>query len=463
MLYTLEQAHVAAQQANWSLLNQHLQQLPLKKNGNGSQVLGETDCQQVLHLALQVIEAGDFQEKWDVAKVFPKLGKCSIAPLIAIVEDEAADLEVRWFASRILGEFDDPLVVISLVELLQSAEDEDLAEMAAQALSNIGSSAITALSSLLLEEESKYLAVQALAHIRHPETIAPLLTVVNDPLPSIRSTAIEALISFRDRRILPVLLEALQDPAAVVRKQAVIGLGLRGSNLPELEVLDYLKPLLYDFNPQVCQQAAIALGRLGTDEAAEALFRVLKSPATPISLQIDFVRALGWVQTPLALEYLQQALISFPVDYLHLGGNKAEGRRQKAEGKDKCLAGYDMTRVTPEVSQEIIAVLGRIELAELKSQATQILIELLHSEQFSVPYPTLKQTLAMSLGQLGEAQALEPLIKLLEEPDLTVRLHAIAALKNIPHAYSTLQQYGADENLTSKLQQGIAIALAEWF
>ncbi|NEQ69729.1 MAG: HEAT repeat domain-containing protein [Symploca sp. SIO2D2] len=427
MLTTLEQAHAAAQQRNWSLLNQHLQQLPLSKRGIDSPSLREPDYQQALNLALQVIEAGDFQEKWDAAKVFPKLGKRSIAPLIAIVENEAADLDVRWFAGRILGEFDDPLVVISLVELLQSAEDEDLAQMAAQALSNIGSSAITALSSLLEEEESRYLAVQTLAHIRRPETIAPLLTVVHDPLPSIRSTAIEALISFRDHRILPVILGALQDPAAAVRKEAVIGLGLRGPTLPESEVVNYLKPLLYDFNSEVCQQAAIALGRLGTDKAAEVLFPVIKSPATPISLKIEFVRALSWVQTPVALEYLQQALTGAP----------------------------------SEVCQEIITVLGRIEIAQLKSQATQIMIEFFASEKFSVK-PSFKLALAMSLGQLGEAQGLETLIKLLEEPDLTVRLHAIAALKNIPSAHTRLLQYEADENLSLTLQQGIAIALAEW-
>ena len=437
MLNTLEQAHVAAQQGNWSLLNQHLQQLPLSKNGKDSPFLREGDCQQALQLALQVIEAGDFQEKWDAAKVFPKLGKCSIAPLIAILENEEADLDVRWFASRILGEFDDPVVVISLVQLLQSAEDEELAQMAAQALSNIGSSAIAALSNLLAQEESRYLAVQALAQIRRPETITPLLSVVHDPLPSIRSTAIEALTSFRDRplggaesnrRILPVLLEALQDTAAVVRKEAVIGLGLQGQVLQELELVEYIKPLLYDFNPEVCQQAAIALGRIGTNEAAEALFRVIKSPATPISLKIEFVRALSWIPTSVALEYFQQALAWVP----------------------------------PEVCQEIIAVLGRVESVDLKPQATQILIRFLHSGQFVQQYLSLKQIIAMSLGQLGEVQALEPLIELLEEPNLTVRLHTLAALKKIPHAYHKLQQYGVNDNLTPMLKQGIAIALAEW-
>lgn len=236
MLNTLEQAHVAAQQGNWSLLNQHLQQLPLSKNGKDSPFLREGDCQQALQLALQVIEAGDFQEKWDAAKVFPKLGKCSIAPLIAILENEEADLDVRWFASRILGEFDDPVVVISLVQLLQSAEDEELAQMAAQALSNIGSSAIAALSNLLAQEESRYLAVQALAQIRRPETITPLLSVVHDPLPSIRSTAIEALTSFRDRPLGGA--ESNRSPMMTAYLQNVVGklLGFPEEQLPDSQL-----------------------------------------------------------------------------------------------------------------------------------------------------------------------------------------------------------------------------------
>src|SRR4028118_1565886 len=318
MSNALEQATAAAQQRNWSLLNQFLQQLPLGKNAvdteAGSVSLSDTDLEQVLNLALDVLYAGDFQERWEVAKVFPKLGAIAIAPLIEILEDEEADLELRWFAARILGGFNDPTVITTLVELLKTSEDEDLAAMAASTLSSLGDSAVEALASLLSNLESRLLATTALSQIRRPEIIAPLLGVVDDPQVAVRSTAIEALSSFHDPRIPPVLLGALNDRVAAVRKEAVIGLGLRSDLWKELDLLNRLKPLLYDFNGEVCQQAAIALGRSGTEEAADALFDALKSPATPVPLQIELIRALGWVRTAKTLDYLQQILAGGSVE-----------------------------------------------------------------------------------------------------------------------------------------------------
>ena len=432
MSNVLEQATAAAQQRNWSLLNQHLQHLPLGKNatdaGTESAPLNDTDLEQVLNLALDVLEAGDFQERWDVAKLFPKLGASAIAPLIEILQDDEAELELRWFAGRILGEFNHPTVITTLVDLLKTAEDEELSTMAAAALASLGDSAVEALTGLLADPESRLLATTSLSQIRRPEIIAPLLSVVNDPQVSVRSTAIEALSSFHDPRVPPVLLNALDDPAATVRKEAVIGLSLRSDLGEELDLLNRLKPLLYDFNREVCQQAAIALGRLGTDEAADALFEVIKSPATPVPLTYDFIRALGWVGTAKSLDYLQQAL----------------------------------AHVSVECVVEIVRVLGRLEKPALKTKAAQILIDFLNSEHPARQVATVKQAVAQAWGELGEVAAIDGLIGLLADPVDGVRLHAIAALKNFPSVHQQLIAIAADENLTPSLKEGIAIALAEW-
>jgi HEAT repeat protein len=433
MANILEQAHSAAKQKNWSLLNQCLQQLPLgKKVGDSdvdSQPLEDADLEQVLNLALNVLDAGDFQERWDVAKVFPKLGARAIAPLIEILEDEEADLELRWFAARILGEFNDPVVVTSLVELLGTSEDEELIEMAAAALTNLGASAIDALSKLLAQSESRLLAVRSLSQIRRSEIITPLLSVVHDQQVPVRSAAIEALSSFHDSRIDPVLLDALNDLAAPVRKEAAIALGLRSDLQEKVDLVNSLKPLLFDLNLEVCSCAAISLGRVGTNDAALTLFEVLKSPATPLPLQLIVVRALGWVATSGALEYLRQALSWAPV----------------------------------EVCQEIVTLLGRLEEPNLKPQAAEILIEFLNSGD-AAQEASLKQSLALALGQLGEIAALDQLIQLLADSDASVRLHAIAALKNLApeEAHRKLQQLAANEQLAPALKQGIAIALQEW-
>ncbi|MCA1992688.1 MAG: HEAT repeat domain-containing protein [Coleofasciculus sp. S288] len=419
---------MATNQQNWTLVNQCLQQLPLEKKGATSPSLNEPELQQILNLAVKVLVESDFQERWEVAKLFPKLGERAIAPLIEILEDEDADLELRWYAARILGEFQHPQVVTALVELLQNAEDEDLAEMAAAALANLGSFAIDALTPLLAEEDTRFLAVQALTHIRRVETIAPLLSVVDDPQVSIRAAVIEAISSFHDFRIPPVLVKALNDLAARVRKEAIIGLSLRPDLRDELDLVNRIKPLLWDFNGEVCQQAAIALGRLGTDDAAEALFQVLKSPATPLPLQITVVRALGWMETLDAVDYLQQGL----------------------------------TFTSVAACQEIVSVLGRLSEPSLRPKAAKILIDFLNSGQEAVREMGVKQALAIALGQLGDGRAQKVLIEMLAEEDTGVRLHAIAALKQFPEAYPQLQQLATDEQLVPALKEGVAIALAEW-
>jgi HEAT repeat protein len=432
MSKVLEQAAAAAQQGNWSLVSQYLQQLPLGKNTTdsdaGSAPLNDTDLEQVLNLALEVLNDGDFQERWEVAKMFPKLGEIAIAPLIEILEDEDAELELRWFTGRILGEFNHPIVITTLVDLLTTSEDEDLAVMAAAVLSSFGESAVEALTGLLADPDSRLLATRSLSQIRRPEIIAPLLGVVRDPQVAIRATAIEALTSFHDPRIPPVLLDALNDHVAAVRKEAVIGLGLRSDLREELDLLNRLKPLLYDFNLEICQQAAIALGRLGTDDAAEALFGVLQSPATPVTLTYDLIRALAWVGTTKSLDYLQQALIGAAV----------------------------------ESTLEIVRVLGRLEDPVLKTKAAQILIDFLNSEHPTAGEATVKQAIAQAWGQLGEISAIDALVGLLADPADSVRLHAIAALKNFPTTHQQLVQLAADENLTPALKEGLAIALAEW-
>ncbi|MFB2834531.1 HEAT repeat domain-containing protein [Floridanema evergladense] len=397
----LAKATIAAEQENWSLLNQCLQHLLHSKS------LVANHQQQILDWALEILNWGDFQDRWDVAKFFPSLGKQAIAPLIKILEDEEADEELRWFAARILGEFNDADAISALVDLLKSAESEELSVMATTALANQGKNAITALSDLLDREEWRILAVRGLAHIRSKETITPLLSVVNDAKVLVRATAIEALGSFHDPLVLPVLLAALKDVAATVRKEAVIALGVRSDLKDRLNLVKVLKPFLWDFNIEVCQQSAIALGRLGTDEAADALFSVCQSSVTPLPLQLQAIRSLGWVETPQAIAYLKQV---FEQDFA-----------ASAQQMDSQLL----------IWQEVITVLGQVQTANLIPIATQVLIELLKSSHPAMNFAEIRQKLANSLGLLADPQAVDSLQSLLSDQDTVVRLHAIAALKKL--------------------------------
>ena len=425
----LEQAQVAADRQNWPELVECLQQVTT----NGSQPQEQHILEQAVNLAIQALEWGDFQDRWEIAKVFPNLGNCAIAPLIAVLEDEDADTEPRWFAARILGKFDRPEVIQALVTLVKNS-DEELSQIAAETLGNFGTTAIESLANLLLQEESRQFATAALAQIRRTETIPPLLTVVGDSKVAVRVAAIEALSSFHDSRIPPVLVAALKDPATAVRKEAVRALGVRAYLDAELDLVNLLKPLLWDIRLEVCQSAAIALGRLKTDAAAAALFELLLHPATPVELQIETVRALSWSETATALEYLQQTLIA------------------------------EIHNTNSLVCQEIVTVLGRVEKPELKDLAAEILSDLLASNHPAVEFTGIKQSLALGLGKLGDMRALDALISMLGDADNSVRLHCTAALKQLSaiEARQQLESLVKQESLEPRLKEGIAIALQEW-
>ncbi|MBF2026108.1 MAG: HEAT repeat domain-containing protein [Oscillatoriales cyanobacterium C42_A2020_001] len=426
----ISQAQAAADCGNWARVTDLLQHILLSddalllEGGNG---------EVLLHLALQVLRAGDFHEQWEVAKVFSSFGVAAIAPLIALLQDEEADLEAQWFAARILGDSNHPTAIRALVEQLKASDDEDLSQMLAEALANLGTPAIAALAELLAAAETRLFALQALAQIRHPETIPPLLSVVHDPQPTIRAIAIEALSSFRDPRTPDVFIQALTDPAAAVRKAAIAALSVRTDLREALELVTQLANCLWDVDLSVCQQAALALGRLGSDAAIPPLVRILTSANTPIPLQQDTVRALSWLGTSNALETLKQWLFA------------------------------EATPYPREVQSEVIAALGRWSQPELQLIAAEALVHTLTVPSV-VNDTALRQAIATALGTLKQPSTLEPLIQLLADDDAGVRLHVIAALKSIDPktAYARLEEMQTNQELSDNLRAGIAVALSEW-
>ncbi|MBD2386228.1 HEAT repeat domain-containing protein [Cylindrospermum sp. FACHB-282] len=424
----LEQAQAAYNAANLSLAIQYLQQLILEKDSQHPDILKNRE--DLLKLTLSIFEMGDFQQRWDIANVLGWLGNIAIPSLIDILEDEDAEEELRWYAVRKLGESHHPDAIAPLVQLIKTNQNDELKLMAAVALGQMGKIAILRVSQLLEHEDTRLLAVQALSHNRRTETITPLLSVVQDPQAEIRAAAIEALSSFHDNRVPPALLTAVDDVAAIVRRVAVSGLGFRPDLLKTLDLVKRLQPRLYDSDLQVRSTAVLSIARMGGDQAAKELFLLLTSPHTPISLQLEIIRALSWLGTTNSLEYLQQVL------------NQT---------------------LSETLWQEIVTVLGRVQQPQLKIRAAEILLDILQAFHPATKNASFKSAIALSLGQLGKMQAIEPLILLLADSDSQVRLHTIAALKNLAPeiAHQRLQQL-ANSPIQPDLQQGIAIALAEW-
>lgn len=342
---------------------------------------------------------GDFQQRWQAMKGVMDLGEIVIAPLLALMQDEDMDWEVRWFAARALGQFPQPVVLQSLMDLLTSTQDEDLRAIATTALAQFGGDGITALTQLMQNPQHCLLAVQTLATMHHAEAVSPLLQAVQGDDPSVRQVAVAALGHFRAEAAGKTVLKALKDPAARVRQAAAMALGHPFNALAKNEVVDHLVPHLWDISLPVCQAAARTLGRLGTASAIDALTQAGQSRHTPEVLQIAVVQALGWHPQMETLE----ALLSI---------------------KDQ---------VSPSAQLEIVGILGRMRASEaLRSQAGQAL-EAWLSLCLQAPQTTsLKRTLAMALGHLQVNSARPLLQRLSADADQHIALYADAALRQLP-------------------------------
>jgi HEAT repeat protein len=430
----LEHAQSAAKAGHWSMLTQCLQDLFASETSQdaGKSLFSDSNTATVLlELALQALEFGGFHDRWEVSKLIPNFGIDAIAPLIDLLTDEDADPESQWFAVRLLGDFNHPRVVTALIDVLKASEDEELNAIAISALANMGKMVIPVLEEILHDRATTLFAVQTLGQIRHSEIVPLLLQVVEDDDPHVRAIAIEALSSFHSPAITTILIEALQDLAVPVRRAAVTGLGFcHPDDAQGIDLVAHLRPLLFDLNIDVCRQSVISLGRLGTPAAISALLNILHSPTMPEPLAIEIIRALGWSNTSEGLNALQFALRELSL--------------------------------TAASRLEILTALGRVEPSDLRNNASEILMSIL--QDGSTESPPAKQAIALSLGQLGNVTAIEPLIYLLSDPDVGVRLHVISALKtlNSDLAHQQLENLSRSEHKDSELSKGIAIALQEW-
>lgn len=395
----LVQASIARDAGDWSSLTQYLTEMMASiKLGSSDMAVNQ---EQLLGYALLVLEFGDFQQRWEIGKVFCRLGEIAINPLVGIIESDNAEEELRWCVARLLGELKHPKSITSLIKLCENSQDEELSTIAYSALGQIGTPAIPALIELLNHQNTKLLAVRALAYIRHSQVIPALLSVVEDEDFRVRATAIEALSSFHDYSIPPVLVKALDDINALVRREAVLGLGFRCDLSGELDLVTKLERKLYDIDIDVCCAAASSLGRIVGDKAASALYEVLVSHKVPQKLQIEAIRSLSWNGRS-GLKYLKIAFKQIDSVFLW---------------------------------REIVSVLGRAQPQGHELLKSEILLEILESQHPAMNFPSVKQTLALCLGQLGNPQAIDPLLSLLKDKDIGVRLHAIAALKNLAPEY----------------------------
>jgi HEAT repeat protein len=388
-----ESLQQAADQGDWEAVSDGL--LELDPSSDGAEILA---------WSLQVLTQGDFVDSWQVAKVLPKLGDLAVQPLLDLLQNSDLEAATHWYVGRILGELRSALVVTGVIEQLSHDPPAELAEILVRVLTDMGKPAILQLTQLLAIPHQRKAAVLALGHIRHSQTIEPLISVVSDPDAEIRRVAIEALGSFHDVGVPPVLITALADLDRDVRRVAVTSLGMRPDLATEMQLVERLTPLLQDLDPGVYLATAAALGRIGNEAAALSLGDCYQKKTCPINLRKQIVYAWGAIDLPIVLAYLQQVLWT---------------------------------------ADDETAVMAVRSLARLKGQ--QPAVAKLLGEYIQNPAannsPRLRQELAAVLGNMPDLLGVEGTVWLLSDPDERVRWQAIYCL-----------QQGGDQ-VAEKLQQ----------
>lgn len=345
---------------------------------------------------LRDLAYGDFQDRWDALKRLAGYGDAIVVPLLEMLQDDQLDWEARWFAARGLAAFDRPETIEALLSLLAHGQEAELREAAGEALSQIGPSAVMALSGQLHRLDQKKIAVTALTRIHHPAAIAPLLQLAEDEDSDIRQQVVASLGTYRQSDATYTLLKALTDESAPVRIEAIKALAVRQDLASGYGLSDRLQRCLDDADIQVVTATIEALSRFATASVVERLAAILEDGAQPEAGRSAAARSLGWMATDAALAALAAA---------------------RVDGSSRLQAEIIAALAAPPPALEATAVTALLErLPRLQAQP--------HSE------PVL-QDLALALGRLGDRRAL-PALEALESYDHEgVRLHSQAALRQL--------------------------------
>ena len=205
----------------------------------------------------------------------------AVAPLIEAMKSDE-DLFVRNAAVHALGQLKDP----SAIEPLLAAMLHDIAvrEEASKALAAIGGPTVESrLVSLTRDKDpiNREYAVEALALMNSDGHLSAFFEeTMMDPSPTVRRQAAEALRAAKPPAGQPSdpLARFIRSPDETIRTHAAEDMGFTqdGAYVPTL-----IETATNDESAEVRYAACVALGRIGTEEATDALIRLLDDPRVP--------------------------------------------------------------------------------------------------------------------------------------------------------------------------------------
>ena len=268
--------------------------------------------------------------------------------------------------------------------------------------------------------------------------LSPSISAQKRPVPP--PTLLQITKAEDERRWDDGLRALLSNQNPSIRNRAALAAGRIGDE----DAVNALTPLLEkDADASVRAMSAFALGEIESDTAANALIAVLKNTATPVEVRARAFEALGKIAAALPREQepRQRELGAAILDALNstdqstiLFGLTAALRARPANA-GPAIAKF-LTHSNPRVRADAANALARLRLKDGNDQLRKLLSSDLD--------PIVRANAARVLGVTEDKQSFEALIAHVDDKDARVRVSAIRALASLkdPRAVEPLLRRG---------------------
>lgn len=240
------------------------------------------------------------------------------------------------------------------------------------------------------------------------EAVPFLIDMLEDGNPYRRARAAYLLGMVKDRLAVGPLYKCLEDPSREVRIQAIQAL----TDLGNEEALSYILELFDAEDVGLKDFVLLAAERFGW-RASRVLEASLKSESEKV--RSGAAMALGRIRVPASIPLLVQAL-GDPSPVVRRNVTRALGRFEMEQVRDALILA--LSDRDPEVQKYASDALSRYG---------EPIVPFLISHLTAADALVRKNAIS-SLRKIGDARAVVPVIKRLEDPDPTVRMFAVSAL-----------------------------------
>jgi len=388
--------------------------------------------------------------RWHAIHALGSIGPSAKASVSALAEIVRNDAVHRKYAAESLGNIGSgaAAAVPSLISMLKTSKDREERETVIGTLGKIGPAARSAISELIRAfkmglREKAAVALGRIGPAAKP-AFSMLLRALNDEEDDVRRAAGRALGLIDPNTTLNVSLRKLRSRKAATRAHAIMTLGLMGKKAKV--AIGRIMAALKDRDEDVRREAVESLWKIGgqSKPVALALARVLmdkkfkvsevafdiflENPKGLIPIVASQLKLRNAAKRHVATEALRKICYSTTVGVAHCGlyggcdANSYEVNPCKDANVVSSLVGalklYDWRE-----RWKITEVLGHIR----DRKAVPALIRVLSKDRNAV----VRVGAAESLGKIGDARAIPPLVTALRDRASVVRLTAAESLADI--------------------------------